>query len=104
MRGILNTIMWKVYVNYKSLFIIERQCYICYIYLGQLRKVVAQFLGDGFFILFLLQLNKIRTLSESKVLSFCFWCYQENGEREGEFRISLCYPRGLGAFPQFYRK
>ena len=27
---------------------------------------------------------------------------QGNGGRGGE--ISLCYPRGLGAFPQFYRE
>ena len=26
---------------------------------------------------------------------------QGNGERGGEFKISLCYPRGLGAFPRF---
>ena len=29
---------------------------------------------------------------------------QENEGRGGEFKISLCYPRGLGAFPQFYRE
>ena len=29
---------------------------------------------------------------------------QGNGGRRGEFKISLCYPRGSGAFPQFYRE
>ena len=29
---------------------------------------------------------------------------QGNGERTGDFRISLCYPRGLGTFPEFYCK
>ena len=27
---------------------------------------------------------------------------QGNGGRGGEFKISLCHPRGLGAFTQFY--
>ena len=29
---------------------------------------------------------------------------QRNGGRGGEFKISLCYPRGLGAFPQLHRE
>ena len=32
------------------------------------------YLVDEFLFLFLLQLNETRRLSESKVLSFCFWC------------------------------
>ena len=30
--------------------------------------------------------------------------YQGNGGKGEEFKISLCYPRDLGAFPQFYRE
>ena len=55
----------------------------------------------------------MRTLAESKVLSFSL-VLRENermgsegikGVREGsESKISLCYPRGLGASPQSFHK
>ena len=40
-------------------------------------------------------------------LRFCIFVSavdQRNGGSGSEFKISLCYPRGLGAFPQFYRE
>ena len=36
-------------------------------------RVRLAYLVNQFFCLFLLQLNKMRTLGESKILSFCFW-------------------------------
>ena len=54
-------------------------------------------LVDEFFLLFLFQLNKMRTLGESKDLSFCFWF--EGGEN---FQKCFILPQGLGAFPQSF--
>ena len=37
-------------------------------------RVSLIYLLDEFFLLFLVYPKKLRTMSESKVLSLCFWC------------------------------
>ena len=48
------------------------------VFLGHCPTIVIRlslvYLVDKFFFLFLVQLNKIRTLGEPNILSFCSWC------------------------------
>ena len=46
---------------------------------------------DEFFLLFLVYLNEIRMLWESKVLSSCFWCQSDWMRKGSESKIFFCY-------------
>ena len=57
------------------------------------------YLVDEFFFLFLVYLNKMRTLGEFKFLSFCFWF--EGGENFQNFHV---LPQGFGNFPTVFSR
>ena len=69
---------------------------------GQLLLLVTRdsliFLGDGFLFLFMVCLNKIRTLGESKILSFCFWCWSKEWGKERVQELFVL-PQGFWCFP-----
>ena len=57
-------------------------------------RVSFIFLGDEFIFLFLVLMNKIRTLGESKILSFCLSCWSSEWESLNS-KIHLSYPQGF---------
>ena len=56
------------------------------------------YVGDELF-LFLLKLNKMRRLDESKIFIFLFLVRIKGMRESSESKISLCYPRSSEAFP-----
>ena len=62
-------------------------------------RVSLTYVIDEFFFLLLLQMSKMRTLGESKVLSFCFWC--EGGQN---FKNFLVLPQGSRSFPTVFSR
>ena len=67
--------MQCVLLQLKSQSLREASCHPAFMGICRAISHTCQpYLLDEFFFLFLVQLNEIRRLWESKVLSFCFWC------------------------------
>ena len=67
-------------------------------------RVCFIYLGDEFFFLFLVKLNKMSAPGESKFFSFSFWFESGDMRKWDESKISFCYPKGLRASTQTYHE